>query len=77
MAMQLLPPVEKKPLPELPRPSPRAAHVPTVEQIRARAYQKYCARNGAPGNPIIDWLEAEFELRGTPRDPAERGERDL
>jgi len=77
MATQLLPPVEKKPELLPPKVQPRPAHVPTVEQIKVRAYQKYCARNGAPGNPIIDWLEAEFELRGAPRDPAEHGEREL
>lgn len=77
MATQLLPPPVKKTQLELPRISPRPAHVPTVEQIRVRAYQKYCARNGAAGNPIIDWLEAEFELRGAPRDPAEESDREL
>lgn len=77
MATQLLPPAEKKPRMELPKPSPRTTHVPTVEQIRVRAYEKYCARNGAPGNPIIDWLEAERELRGVIHDPAEHPEREL
>lgn len=77
MATQLLPAASQKL--ELPPPQapPRSVHVPTVEQIRVRAYEKYCARNGAPGNPIVDWLEAERELRAAPRDPAEHPEREL
>ena len=33
------------------------------EEIRLRAYQKYSARRGAPGDSQRDWLEAERELR--------------
>ena len=36
---------------------------PTPEQIRARAYQIYLARGGAPGTPDGDWYQAELELR--------------
>lgn len=36
---------------------------PTFEQIRARAYEIYLARNGAPGTPDGDWRQAEQELR--------------
>lgn len=35
----------------------------THERIRHRAYQIFEARNGAPGNPTLDWLQAEQELR--------------
>ena len=34
------------------------------EEIRNRAYEFYCARNGAPGDETDDWLKAEAELRG-------------
>jgi hypothetical protein len=34
------------------------------EVIRARAYEIFLARNGAPGNPESDWRQAEEELRG-------------
>jgi len=39
---------------------------PSEEQIRARAYELYLARKGAPGNPVDDWLQAEFELTHLP-----------
>lgn len=37
---------------------------PTEEQIRRRAHEIYLQRNGAPGSPEADWLQAEAELRG-------------
>jgi len=36
---------------------------PTREQIAKRAYEIYLGRNGAPGNPDDDWIQAERELR--------------
>ena len=33
------------------------------DEIRERAYEIYCARNGGPGNEMDDWLKAESELR--------------
>lgn len=35
---------------------------PTAE-IERRAYEIYLSRNGAPGDPVADWLQAEGELR--------------
>jgi hypothetical protein len=35
---------------------------PTPEQIRGRAYEIYVSRNGAPGEEVQDWLQAEREL---------------
>jgi len=40
------------------------AEGPHDELIRARAYEIYLARNGAPGNSESDWRQAEEELRG-------------
>ena len=42
---------------------------PPKDEIRVRAYEKYCARNGAPGDAVADWLEAEREMvdRSSPR----------
>ena len=40
----------------------RTKAVPTEEQIRARAFEIYQRRNGAPGDPHADWLQAEREL---------------
>jgi hypothetical protein len=49
--------------------APRATRKPrtlktgsTVEQIQLRAYEIFLERNGAPGNEIEDWLQAEREL---------------
>lgn len=35
---------------------------PRPEQIRQRAYEIYVSRNGAPGDEVQDWLQAEREL---------------
>ncbi|MFG0285907.1 MAG: DUF2934 domain-containing protein [Phycisphaerales bacterium JB039] len=34
----------------------------TPDRIRLRAYEIYQARNGAPGDEVSDWLQAEAEL---------------
>jgi DUF2934 family protein len=36
---------------------------PQDEQIRARAYELYIARGGAPGHEVDDWLQAEREIQ--------------
>ena len=43
---------------------PMPAATPAEEQIRARAYQFYLERGGAPGDPVADWIRAESELIG-------------
>ncbi len=47
------------------------------EQIRTRAYEIYCERNGQPGNAVEDWVRAEQEIAGARFTPQERprGER--
>ncbi len=40
---------------------------PTEEEIRMRAYMIYLSRNGAPGDPVADWLQAERELNALMR----------
>jgi hypothetical protein len=35
----------------------------TEDEIRKRAYELYCARNGGPGDEIGDWLKAENEIK--------------
>jgi hypothetical protein len=32
------------------------------QKIALRAYEFYLERNGAPGNPLEDWVRAEREL---------------
>ena len=41
-----------------------AAALPTENEIRQRAHEIYLRRNGKPGNAVLDWLQAEQELRG-------------
>jgi len=36
--------------------------LPAHEHIRQRAHEIYLRRNGLPGNPVLDWLQAELEL---------------
>jgi hypothetical protein len=36
---------------------------PGSEEVARRAYEIYLSRNGAPGDPVSDWLTAEAELR--------------
>ncbi len=40
-------------------------HEPTEAEIRARAFEIYLSRNGAPGRDEADWLQAETELRAS------------
>ncbi len=35
----------------------------TEDEIRSRAYEIYCARNGGPSSELDDWLQAENELK--------------
>ncbi len=46
-----------------PCPTTDAATKPTEEQIQQRAFEISLTRNGAPGDPLSDWLQAEQELR--------------
>ena len=39
-----------------------ASEAPTREEIELRAYQIYAERNGAHGQDVEDWLQAEREL---------------
>jgi hypothetical protein len=45
------------------RRKPRTTkRLPTTEEIQLRAYEIYVERNGAPGNELDDWVEAERQL---------------
>lgn len=35
-----------------------------IDRIRARAYELYEKRGGAPGDPESDWYQAEAEIKG-------------
>ncbi|MCL4220923.1 MAG: DUF2934 domain-containing protein [Phycisphaerales bacterium] len=43
-------------------PVPESKPRPTEDQIRARAYQLFIERGCIPGNPVVDWLDAEHQL---------------
>jgi hypothetical protein len=53
--------------PEVKKPKQVKRQPPTQEQIALRAYQIYLERNGAPGNPLEDWVRAERELAESPK----------
>lgn len=42
--------------------SPAAQKVSPERKIELRAYEIYLERNGAPGNPLEDWVRAEREI---------------
>jgi hypothetical protein len=42
--------------------SKSAKKLSTHEKIALRAYEIYLERNGAPGNPLEDWVRAESEI---------------
>lgn len=44
------------------RSGSKSITLPTDEQIRARAFGIYLARNGGPGDAHSDWQRAEREL---------------
>jgi hypothetical protein len=41
---------------------PSAKKLSPQEKIALRAYEIYLERNGAPGNPLEDWVRAEREI---------------
>jgi hypothetical protein len=52
----------------VPRDTPKtevgSSTQPLEERIRARAYELYEQRAGAPGDPDADWYRAESEIIG-------------
>jgi hypothetical protein len=42
--------------------TPSAKKLSPQEKIAQRAYEIYLQRNGAPGNPLEDWVRAEREI---------------
>jgi hypothetical protein len=40
---------------------------PSHDEIAERAFQSYLERNGAPGDPMQDWIRAEQELSMEPK----------
>lgn len=42
--------------------SPSTKRLTAQQKIELRAYEIYLERNGAPGNPLEDWVRAEREI---------------
>ncbi|HTQ59828.1 MAG TPA: DUF2934 domain-containing protein [Candidatus Solibacter sp.] len=42
--------------------SPSTRKLTPQQKIQMRAYEIYLERNGAPGNPLEDWVRAEREV---------------
>jgi hypothetical protein len=42
---------------------------PTQDDIALRAYHIYLERGCTPGDPMLDWLQAEQELLGPAKKP--------
>lgn len=53
--------------PAKPKAVPAAPSVmaPSLDDVARRAYEIYLSRNGRPGDPMADWLQAEQELMAT------------
>jgi len=47
--------------------SPSTKKLSPQQKIQQRAYEIYLERNGAPGNPLEDWVRAEREILQKPR----------
>jgi hypothetical protein len=52
--------------------SPSAKKLSPQEKIALRAYEIYLERNGAPGNPLEDWVRAEREVMQKSRKTAKK-----
>jgi hypothetical protein len=46
-------------------PAPLRPALPSVDDIRVRAYHRYLERGGREGGDFDDWLEAEKDLKTT------------
>jgi len=52
--------------------SPSAQKLSPEQKIAHRAYEIYLERNGAPGNPLEDWVRAEREILQKTRKSAKK-----
>lgn len=50
---------------------------PSHQDIERRAYELYEQRDGADGSPLVDWLQAERELRASATGRAIEREEDI
>jgi Protein of unknown function (DUF2934) len=57
--------IEKKPLTLAPKSDAPTVLIPIEQQIRQRAYELYEQRGRTDGHDLDDWLQAEYEIKGT------------
>jgi hypothetical protein len=55
------------------KPTKAKARKPSHDEIAERAFQIYLERNGAPGDPMQDWVRAEQELSAKPKPARKKG----
>ena len=61
-------------MPELPEIEVVQSHLDLEERVRRRAYEIWAERGRQPGHELDDWLQAEQQVLGAGKQPAqERG----
>jgi hypothetical protein len=59
------PPMKPKPSKLAPKSDEPTVLIPIEQQIQQRAYELYEQRGRIEGHDLDDWLQAEYEIRGT------------
>jgi hypothetical protein len=62
--------IEKEPSTLAPKSDEPTVLIPIEQQIQQRAYELYEQRGRTDGHDLDDWLQAEYEIRGTQANPA-------
>jgi hypothetical protein len=57
--------IEKKPSTPAPKSDEPTVLIPIEQQIQQRAYELYEQRGRTDGHDLDDWLQAEYEIKGT------------
>jgi hypothetical protein len=57
--------IEKKPSTLAPKSDVPTVLIPIEQQIQQRAYELYEQRGRTDGHDLDDWLQAEYEIKGT------------
>ena len=57
--------IEKKPSTLAPKSDEPTVLIPIEQQIQQRAYELYEQRGRTDGHDLDDWLQAEYEIKGT------------
>ena len=58
-------PMKPKPSTLAPKSNKPTVLTPIEQQIQQRAYELYEQRGRTEGNDLDDWLQAEYEIKGT------------